>query len=365
MKRTVIPYVIVLLFLTSCSVTLQGPKAPALETYMLIPPMKSTMLCNGRHFVIDADIEWHTKDNKETDSYLKLPFIYRPRNTGNKKNDTLRGELLYRKGNFIVRDLVVLIPGTGENISTAGSAEALAEHGYDSVRFRSGIEIFDESLLNGKLALDEDEMRGFIRIGKERIRDRACDYVLAIHHLTQKLHYQRIGISGVSLGGIFAPIVAHQYPYITSTLIMISGGGVADILRHSTEKRIITTRNRLQELFIGSEKRLWEIMREELWEIDPLRFANNTNPNRMRVIANYWDQAVPFTAAVKLRNASNRPPLEIVLFPPGHYGSVLMLWVPIVRWIPLGECPLCIYYPTYGRVQDLNVDFFTQTLPRP
>ena len=349
--------------ITSCSFTLPGAPGPHASSFWAHPVPDTSFLCGGRHFVLDKEITWATKEMRETDGYITFPFTYQPRTTGNKKNDSIRGELLYRKGKE-PRDLVVLIPGTGENISTEGSAEALAERGYDSVRFRSGIDIFDERLLDGKLALDEEELRGFIRIGKQRIRDRICDYVLSIHYFVLRMHYNRIGISGVSLGGIFAPLIGHQYPRTSSVLVMISGGDLPYILQNSTEGKIVSTRRRLEDLFLGTPERMWSVMREELQEVDPLRFAENTNASQMRIIANLWDQAVPFHSATALRDASRRPPLEVVIFPPGHYGSVLLLWVPIIRWMPLGSCPLCIYYPTYGKVQDFNVDFLTQTMPR-
>lgn len=349
--------------ITSCSFTLPGARGPRTESFWRHPMPRALFLCGGRHLVLDTEITWATKDMRETDGYITFPFTYQPRMTGNKKNDSIRGELLYRKGKE-PRDLVVLIPGTGENISTEGSAEALAKHGYDSVRFRSGIDIFDEHLLDGKLALDEDELRDFIRIGKARIRNRVCDYVLTIDYFVNRMHYEHVGISGVSLGGIFAPLIAHQYPYTSSVLVMISGGDLAYILQNSTEGKIVSTKARLEDLFMGTPERMWSIMREELRDVDPLYLAENTDPARMRIIANFWDHAVPFRSAVALRDASREPPLEVVLFPPGHYGSVLLLWVPIIRWTPLGPCPLCIYYPRYGKVQDFNVDFFTETIPR-
>ena len=302
---------------------------------------------------------------KNADSYRVEKFVFVFRNTKNRKNNKVEGEYWHLNGNRSHRRLVVLIPGTGDRVSTSGSPELLIKSGFNVLRFFAGIDIFDKSALIEKTILTEDDLRAFVRTGKNVIRLRACDLIFVINYFNS-LHYDSVGISGVSLGGIHVHIIGALIPQAQSELIMISGGNIAGILYTSSEKKIIEIRNLVRDKFLGSEQRMWQILGEELWDIDPLRFAQSLNPSKMRIIANYWDNIIRYKFAKEMWHANGKPDFEVILFPPGHYGSALLLWIPMIRYeLRCAIWPICFPIPwSIARVPEINKQFFKEKLPQ-
>lgn len=302
---------------------------------------------------------------KDTDSYRVESFVFTFRDTPSRKNNQVAGEYWRRVNIESARSLAVLIPGTGDRVSTNGSPELLVDEGFDVLRFFAGIDIFDKNLLLGKTNLTENDVRAFARAGKNVIRLRACDLVFIVNYFNEPPH-KAIGISGVSLGGIDTPVLGGMMNPMQSQLVMISGGNIAGILRTSSENKIVEIRDLVRERFVGNEKRLWQILGEELWEIDPLRFAPALDTSKTRIITNYWDTVIRYEFARELWRTSNKPDFEVILFPPGHYGSVLLLWVPMIRYeLKCLVWPICVPVPwSLARVQEINRQFFKETLPR-
>lgn len=351
--------VITLLCIAGCSFTF--PHNSLLQKPGTIAKPIDKNLCKDHNGALSAK----TTVIKETISYRVEKFTFVFRNTKSVKNNTVEGEYWRQINTKNSRALAVLIPGTGDRVSTEGSPELLVDAGFDVLRFFVGINIFDKKALIEKTALTENELRTFARSGKNVIRLRVCDFIFVVNYFNVPRH-KAIGISGVSLGGIDTPILGGMMESMRSQLVMISGGNIANILRTSSEKNIVEIRNLVRERFVGSEKRLWQILGEELWEIDPLRFAPALDPSKTRVITNYWDTVIRYEFARELWRASSKPDFEIIIFPPGHYGSVLLLWIPMVRYE--FKCliwPVCIPIPwSIARVQEINKQFFKETLPQ-
>jgi len=293
-------------------------------------------------------------------NYRRVSFQMKARDTGQKKNDVVKGELLLQKSPFDHKALIVLIPGMGENVSTKGSAEVLANAGFDVVRFRSGISIFEKRLLENKTNLSPEEFRAFVARGSKIIRNRACDYVMMIRYLDNRFGYEYVGVSGVSLGGIFAALIAAEEQKIQDVLMMISGGNIAEVLRTSTERPIAEIRDLVEKKFTGSNEDLWKILKEELAIAEPLARADSLCGKRVRIIANHWDSVIRPRYSREFRSASCADDYEVILFPPGHYGSGLLLWIPMLRLeLFNGFLP---YPRSFDTVSDINLRFFQKTL---
>lgn len=344
----------------------------------------------------------------ETNAYSVEEFVFTFRDTGSKKNDSVAGEFWRSKSSGGKnRGLAVLIPGTGDRVSTEGSSKPLVAKGFDVIRFFSGIDIFDKKNLLKKETITEAELRSFAKAGGNVIHLRVCDYLFVINYFDEPPH-AAIGISGVSLGGIFTPMLVASHPKAQSGLVMISGAHIAEILRSSKERTIVEIRELIIKKFVGAQETakqmrkefeiinfhqfldtrrlktiarhqekfitwrlsqspaIWKILEEELCDVDPLRFAPSLDPSRVRIIANYWDHVIRYEFAQQLWEASGKPKFEVVLFPPGHYGSVLLLWIPMIRYEL--RCliePVCIPIPwSVGRVPEINKQFFDEKLPR-
>lgn len=335
-------------------------------------------------------------------------FVYQPRNTGVPKNDIIRGEFFVPKPPRHCVSLVTLLPGTGEDVSTKEAAEILADAGFCIVRFRSGIEIFDIKKLAQYEVLTEDDVRTFAREGARIIERRACDYRTVINYFDRRFCFRAVGVSGVSLGGIFTPILAGSDPKAQGNLEMISGANIVDILHFSQERKIVEIRELIAKKFVGARENaekmrnefsvarfsqfldphriktiahnqekfitwrlaqnptIWEILKEELFDIDPLRFAPSLDPSQTRIIANYWDAVIPIRYARELWEAAGKPDFEVIIFPPGHYGSVFLLWIPMIRYeLACLAGPICFPVPwSIGRIPEVNLQFFKEKLPR-
>lgn len=350
---------IVLICLAGCSFTL--PHNSLLQKLDSIAKPIDKNLCTDHNGALSVK----TTVIKETNSYRVERFVFVFRNTKNTKNNEVAGEYWRQINIKINPKLAILIPGTGDRVSTDGSPELLIDSGLDVLRFFAGIDIFDKNELLAKTSLTEDNLRAFARASKHVIRFRACDFIFIINYFNE-LPYKTIGISGVSLGGIYAPIIGGMMESVQSQLIMISGGNIAKILRTSSEKEIVEIRNLVRERLVGNEERLWQILDEELWEIDPFRFAPALDPSKTRIITNYWDTVIRYEFAKELWRASNKPDFEVILFPPGHYGSALLLWIPMIRYeLKCFMWSICIPIPrSVARVQEINKQFFKETLPQ-
>jgi len=347
-------------FLSGCSLTF--PARLSQKTLNVLP--KATIeRCDTHALPMPNTLTYNDAKSRDGEGpWQAVSFTYQPRNTGVPKNDIIRGEFFFQNPQVRRTSLVVLLPGKGENVSTKKSAEVLADAGFSVLRFRSGIALFDKKKFAAYEALTENDVRSFARDGARVIERRACDYHAVINYFNRHFCFDAIGVSGVSLGGIFTPILVASYPKAHSALVMISGANIAEILRTSEEKNIVEIRKAITVRFNGDPRRVWQILKEEFARIDPSFFVSSLDPLRTRIIVNYWDAVIPFRLSKELWKAAGKPDFEVIIFPPGHYGSALLLWVPMVRWrLWHGIVP----YPwRISRVSDINLDFFTKTLPR-
>lgn len=126
---------------------------------------------------------------------------------------------------------------------------------------------------------------------------------------------ERIGIVGVSLGGILVNLAMGVDERFASGVAVLGGGEVADIIwksvilgsvRRELEGRGIT----LQEL------------RRRLRVIEPLTYAQFNRPRQVLMINGRYDIVVPPFATRAMWRALGEPP--IIWLDIGHYGTVLV-----------------------------------------
>ena len=350
---------------SACSITF--PHATPLQNIeSTISNQRFDTLC-GRDIVAQKGtihLQWEfVRDAK---NFRAVPFWYYDyaNDTNSRKNDLVLGEVFLQKHPLDHGRFVILIPGTGEDISTVGTAELLARHGFDVIRFRSGIDILDKNEIAKIEILSPSDLRTLSQKGAGVIKTRLCDYVAIINYFDLHYRYKYIGVSGVSLGGIFASLIAYENPKVRAALLMITGGNIAEILRTSTEGGIVKLREMLLERFDGTTEEFWRILSDELKDIDPTNRTRYIGGDRVHIIANYWDTVIRYQYSKQLKEVCAHPKFETILFPPGHYGSVLLLWVPTVRWEARLIGPVPYIWPTsVDTVKNINLKFFTKTLP--
>lgn len=127
---------------------------------------------------------------------------------------------------------------------------------------------------------------------------------------------KRIGVTGVSLGGISAALVAGVDGHFYRVAPVIAGGDLATITFHCREMR------RMREAFLqrGVDR---DALAKLLEPVEPLNYASRIDPSTCLMINASLDEVIPRKATDALHNALGNP--TILWMPVGHYGCILFM----------------------------------------
>jgi dienelactone hydrolase len=123
----------------------------------------------------------------------------------------------------------------------------------------------------------------------------------------------RIGVAGISLGGIVSSLTAAVDPGIREGAFLLAGGDLATILWEMPEGEAY----RKQWIESGRTKQDLKILTEPL---DPLTYAGRLKGKRLMMLAGKVDDVVPPAATLLLWEAAGRP--RIHWCDCGHYSAV-------------------------------------------
>ena len=126
----------------------------------------------------------------------------------------------------------------------------------------------------------------------------------------------RIGITGVSLGGIMTAMAAGVDGDFYRVVPILAGGDLAALIFHAPETRAV--RQRLQEQGIDQAK-----LEQVLSPIEPLHFAARIDPRRCLMINASGDEIIPKQCTMDLWKATGNPTL--LWLPSGHYSAAWFL----------------------------------------
>jgi hypothetical protein len=141
-----------------------------------------------------------------------------------------------------------------------------------------------------------------------------------------ELDASRIGVFGISMGGIRAAFLTPLDSRIRAAAIGLAGGDIPYIVTHSTEtgltrrRRSYVDRNKLSEQEFKREL-------QKVIQCDPLTVAPALDPGKVLLVVSLIDTAVPSSKQLELRRAMGRP--ETVFLPTGHYTA--FLFVPYIK----------------------------------
>jgi dienelactone hydrolase len=161
--------------------------------------------------------------------------------------------------------------------------------------------------------IDEDPARAI-----EPIRQTVMDIRRAKAILTSRpeIDPARIGITGVSLGGIMTSIAAGVDGHFWRVCPILAGGNLPDMIFHARETRKVKE----QLLAKGfDEQKLAPIMAS----VEPLHFADRIDPARCLMINAAQDEVIPKSCTLALWQAIAKPTL--LWLPTGHYGAAWYL----------------------------------------
>ena len=129
----------------------------------------------------------------------------------------------------------------------------------------------------------------------------------------KEIDAERIGVLGVSLGGITAALAAEAEPRIKNVCLLLAGGDFPTIAAESREFA------RQRAAFQASGKD-GEHFNRTIGDVDPLRYAELLKERRVLMLNAKDDEVIPRRCTVALWEAAGKP--EIVWLEGGHYSVI-------------------------------------------
>ena len=136
------------------------------------------------------------------------------------------------------------------------------------------------------------------------------------------LDASRVGIFGISMGGIKGAMLAPLENRIRAAIIGLAGGDLPHVLAYSTEPGLAKKR----EEFLKERNLTPEQAEAELRKIvkrDPLLYAPYVDPKKVLMVIARSDDVVPTAKGLELKEKMGNP--ETIMLPGGHYTAVLSI----------------------------------------
>jgi len=204
--------------------------------------------------------------------------------------------------------LVLPILG-GKNKIASSFAKYFAEHGYASV-------VVHRQKKYKKIQYVEQMdsiMRQIVFDHKQ-----ALDWI----DTRPELDNQRIGVFGVSMGGIKAALLSGLDERIKSSVIALAAGDLAYVLTYSSESHIKKRRTKLLAVRKITEQQLYLELSQSI-NTAPIHYAQYINASNTLMILASFDQVVPFEQGQLLKSKIGDP--ETIYLFSGHYSAILYL----------------------------------------
>jgi poly(3-hydroxybutyrate) depolymerase len=147
------------------------------------------------------------------------------------------------------------------------------------------------------------------------MRQGICDVRRAAAWLATRedIDPRRLGVSGISLGGIVSSIVVAVDPTIREGAFLLAGGDLSTIIWQMPEGKSFRAR------WIESGHTLADL-KALTAPFDPLAYASGLKGKRVFMMAGKVDEVIPPASARALWEAAGRPP--ILWYDCGHYSAV-------------------------------------------
>jgi dienelactone hydrolase len=132
----------------------------------------------------------------------------------------------------------------------------------------------------------------------------------------------RLGIFGISLGGITAALAATAEPRLENVCLLLAGGDIGGAILNSPETRPIRERWLAQG---GTQEEFLDILRT----VDPLTYAAAARGKRILMLNAQDDEVIPRVCTESLWRALGEP--EIHWYPGGHYSVMRHVFSALLR----------------------------------
>ena len=138
----------------------------------------------------------------------------------------------------------------------------------------------------------------------------------------EEIDGDRLGITGVSLGGIVAALSAAVDPRFERTCLILSGGDLGKIILESRQFE------KHRRLWPGPPLKLEQI-REIMGPVDPLTYADRLKGRAVLMMNGRKDRVIPPACTEALWEKAGKP--EIVWWDEDHYSAIKRLPIGVFR----------------------------------
>jgi len=136
---------------------------------------------------------------------------------------------------------------------------------------------------------------------------------------------ERLGITGISLGGITSALAAAGEPRLTNVAVFLGGGNFAELIWANETKQAQAFRR--EWLAKGGTR---ETFTEVVSRVDPATYGALLKGRRVLMIAARNDEVIPPACATALYESIGRQP-QLVWIDAGHYSAIKYLPQELVR----------------------------------
>jgi dienelactone hydrolase len=271
-----------------------------------------------------SEFPYETKPRLETPGYSVLAVRFpSPVVTPDPENNTVHAEFFRPKGGEpLRRPAVIVLHILGADFALSRYLAArLADRGVAALFVK--LPYYGERRPAGAGAASKRFLSTDIDRSVLAMRQGVCDVRRAAAWLAcrPEVDSNKIGVTGISLGGIVASVATAVDPALSRGAFLLAGGDLAQLLWSMPEAA------RYRAMWVDSG-RTFADLKALTDPFDPITHARRLAGKRVMMIAGNVDEVVPPASARALWEAAGRPP--ITWYDCGHYSAVAYL-LPAVR----------------------------------
>jgi dienelactone hydrolase len=238
-------------------------------------------------------------------SHVRFPS---PVKASSERNNTVHCEYFYPKREGRVPGVIVLHILGGDFPLARLFANTLAQHGVAA--------LFLKMPYYGERRDPASSRRMISKDPRETVEG-MTQAVLDIRHATawlaarEEIDAERLGIFGISLGGITGALAATAEPRLQNICLLLAGG---DIGRIAWESKELADVRKGWQATGGSREEFLKLLQS----IDPVRYGENVHGRRILLLNATTDEVIPKACTESLWESFGKP--EIVWYTGGHYS---------------------------------------------
>lgn len=224
-----------------------------------------------------------------------------------------------RLGSDQVPVVIMIPPVGGTNILDTQMARTFCDYDIAAIVLKNDFANIDYQA-EVELLPPEDHQKTFYRIVA------AVKGSMAMIDDDDNLKYDKIGIFGVSLGGILSSFVMETQSDISAGYFLVAGGDIPQILAYSEQENVsIIRRKRMNEENISTKEEYENYLRRYI-TLDPIDLAVTMLPETINMVIAKKDTTVPSSNQFALHKAFGEP--EAIYYNSGHLDTIIgtLLW---------------------------------------